>query len=61
MSKPAAMLPKNHFLTKIRSASDGSVMHAQGFQGWLIAKFDSEVLIQGFGATDGRIEDVSSY
>jgi hypothetical protein len=48
-------------LTKIRSASDGSVFHCQGFQGWLIAKLDNEVLIQGFGTTDGLVEDVSSY
>jgi hypothetical protein len=59
-------LPPLHFqhinqLTKNRSASDGSVLHYQGFQGWLIAKLDNEVLIQQFGATDGRVYDVSSY
>jgi hypothetical protein len=48
-------------LTKIRSTSDGSVLHSQGFQGWLIAKFDNEVFVQDFGATDGRIEDVRSH
>jgi hypothetical protein len=37
------------------------VLHCQGFQGWLIAKLDNEVLIQGSGATDGRLQDVSSY
>jgi hypothetical protein len=52
---------QTHSLTKIRSASDGSVLHAQGFQGWLISKFNNEVLVQIFGATDVRIEDVSSY
>jgi hypothetical protein len=50
-----------HQLTNIRSASDGSVLFCQGFQGLLIAKLDNEVLIQGFGATDGRLEDTSSY
>jgi hypothetical protein len=48
-------------LTKIRNASDGSVLYCQGFQGWLIAKLDNEVLVQGFGATYGRVDDVSSY
>jgi hypothetical protein len=48
-------------LTRIRSARDGSVLHAQCYQGWLIARFDNEILVQGFGATDERIEDVSSY
>jgi hypothetical protein len=37
------------------------VIHNQGFQGWLVEKLDNEVIIHGFGATDGRIEDVSSY
>jgi ribonuclease HI len=48
-------------LTNIRLASDGSFLHSQGFQGWLIAKLDNVVLIQGFGAKDGCIKDVSSY
>jgi hypothetical protein len=48
-------------LTHIRSASDGSVIHNKGFQGWLGAKLGNTLLIQGFGATDGRLEDVSSY
>jgi hypothetical protein len=37
------------------------VIHSQGFQGWLVAKLNNELLIQGFGATDGRLEGVSSY
>jgi hypothetical protein len=35
------------------------VLHSQGFQGWRIAKYDNEVLVQGFGATNGSIEDVA--
>jgi hypothetical protein len=61
MPRPAVMLSTIHSLTKIRSASDGSFLHAQGFQGWLIAKLYNEVLVEGCGATYGRIEDVSSY
>jgi hypothetical protein len=37
------------------------VIHNQGFQYWCVAKIDNEVLRQGFGATDGRMEDVSLY
>jgi hypothetical protein len=47
--------------TNIQSASDGAVLPCQGFQGWLLVKIDNEVLIQGFGATDGQLDDVSSY
>jgi hypothetical protein len=48
-------------ISNIRSTSDGSLLHCQGFQDWLIAKLDNKVIIQGFGATDGRVEVVSSY
>jgi hypothetical protein len=58
---PPQLFKSLNDLTNIRSASDGSFLKFQGFQGWLVAKLDNEVLIKGFGATDGRVEDVSSY
>jgi hypothetical protein len=45
----------------IISASDGSVLDCPGYQGWLVATLDNEILIQSFGATDGRVEDTNSY
>jgi hypothetical protein len=47
--------------TKNRSVSDRSVLHSQGVQGCVIAKLDNEVIVQGCGATEGRVDDVSSY
>jgi hypothetical protein len=47
--------------TNIRSASDGAVLHCQGFQGWIIATMDNTILIEGFGAMDGHVEDINSY
>jgi hypothetical protein len=47
--------------TNIRSASYGSVLRSLGYQGWLIATFDTTILLEGFGATDGRVEDTHSY
>jgi hypothetical protein len=58
---PPKLFQYIYSLTHIRSASDGSVIHNQGFQGWLFAKLDNEIIIQGFDATNGRLEDVSSY
>jgi hypothetical protein len=37
------------------------VIHNQGFQGWLVAKLNNELLIQGVGVTNSQLEDVSSY
>jgi hypothetical protein len=48
-------------LNNLRSTRDGSMIHNQGFQGWLVAKIDNEIVIQGIGATDWGLEDVSSY
>jgi hypothetical protein len=46
--------------TCIRSASDGSVLHSLGYQGWLTATLDNDILLEGFGATDGRVKDTQS-
>jgi hypothetical protein len=57
---PPECLQQISSLTRIRSASDESVLHAQRFQGLLTAKLNNKILVHGFGATDGCIEDVSS-
>jgi hypothetical protein len=49
----------NH--TAIRSASDRSVLAFIGCQGWLIATLDNDVLLEGVGATDGRVKGINSY
>jgi hypothetical protein len=45
----------------IRYASDVSVLHSLGYQGWLIATLDNGILLESFVATDGRVEDTHSY
>jgi hypothetical protein len=50
-----------HSTSPIRSVSDGSVFNCLGYQGWLVATLDNEIIIQGFGATDSRVEDTHSY
>jgi hypothetical protein len=47
--------------TNIRSASDGPVLHSLGYQWWLIATLKNGILLEGFGATEGRVEDTHSY
>jgi hypothetical protein len=58
---PPQLFQSLNDITDILSASHISVLKCQGFQGWLVAKLDNEVLIKGFGATDRRVEDLSSY
>jgi hypothetical protein len=59
-SPPQCFQSINHN-TNIRSGSDGSVLHCQGFQGWLITNMDNNFLIGGAGVTDGCVDDFSSY
>jgi hypothetical protein len=47
--------------TCIRFASDGSSLHFLGYQGWFIATLNNNIMLEGFGATDGRVEDTHSY
>jgi hypothetical protein len=47
--------------TNIRSARNGSVLQSLGYQGWLIATFDNYILLEGVGATDGRVKNTQSY
>jgi hypothetical protein len=46
--------------TNIRSASDESFLHCLGYQRWLIATLDNDILLEGLGATDGIVEDTHS-
>jgi hypothetical protein len=47
--------------TTIHSTSYGSVLHSLGYQGWFIATLDNGILLEGVGATYGRVEDTHSY
>jgi hypothetical protein len=49
-----------HSTSPIRSASDGSSLDFLGYQGWLVATLENEILIQGFVATEGCVEDTHS-
>jgi hypothetical protein len=41
-----------------QSGSDGSVLDGMGYQGWLIATLNNEILLDGFGATDGTLTEL---
>jgi hypothetical protein len=47
--------------TCIQSASDGYVLHFLGYQGSLVTTLDNDILLEGFGATDGRVKDTHSH
>jgi hypothetical protein len=37
------------------------VPHLLGYQGWLITTLDNAILLEGFGATYGKVKDTHSY
>jgi hypothetical protein len=58
---PSHIIQYMHSRPPIRSVSDGSVLDCLGCQRWLVATLDNAILIQGFGATGGRVENTHSY
>jgi hypothetical protein len=44
----------------LRMANDGSVENELGYHGWIIAPMDNITIIEGYGPTDGRIEDTTA-
>jgi hypothetical protein len=58
---PPQLIQSMHSTSSLRSASDGSILNCIGYQGWLVATLDKEIIIQGVGATDGRVEDTHFY
>jgi hypothetical protein len=45
----------------LRTASDGSVENEKGYHGWIIARMDNNIIIKGYGPTDGIIKDTTIY